>query len=156
MKSKLKALLREWVPTILIAVILSIGIRIYIAEAMWIPSGSMLPTLGIGDRLLVEKVSFKFNQPVERGEIVVFTPPADSQLTEKILIKRVIGLPGETILIKDGVVYINDVALDEPYLMEETQEDFGPYKIPQDCGLCHGGQPQRQLRQQGLGTCACR
>lgn len=138
MKLNLKAILYEWVPTILIAIVLSLGIRAYVAEAMWIPSSSMYPTLDVGDRLLVDKISLKFKHQVERGEIVVFTPPLNSYLDEKFLIKRVIGLPGETISIQDGLVYINGVDLDEPYILEKPKEDFGPYEIPEDCVFVMG------------------
>lgn len=132
MKLNFKAIIFEWLPTILIAIALSIGIRTYVAEAMWIPSSSMYPTLDIGDRLLVDKISLKFKHQVKRGDIVVFIPPPSAYLDEKFLIKRVIGLPGETISIQDGVVYINGKALDEPYILEKTKDDFGPYEIPED------------------------
>lgn len=115
--------------TILLAVMLSLAIRSYVAEARWIPSESMLPTLRIGDRLIVEKISYKFGA-IDRGDIVVFKAPPASHL-EEVMIKRVIALPGETVSIKDGVVYINGIPLEEPEL-EKPREDFNPVTVPEN------------------------
>jgi len=120
----------DWILTLFLAVVLSLAIRTYIAEARWIPSTSMLPTLKIGDRLLIDKVSFKING-ISRGDIVVFHAPPASHLDE-VMIKRVIGLPGDTISINKGIVYINGAPLDEPYEMEKPREDYKPFTVPKD------------------------
>lgn len=120
----------DWVITLVLAVLLSLGVRTYIAEARWIPSPSMLPTLQIGDRLLIEKVSLKLNG-ISRGDIIVFDAPTASKL-EQVMIKRVIGLPGDTVSIKNSVVYINGTPLEEPYELEKPKDDFKPYKIPEN------------------------
>lgn len=119
----------DWILTLGLAVLLSLGVRTYVAEARWIPSPSMLPTLKIGDRLLIEKVSFKING-ISRGDIVVFHAPPASRMDE-VMIKRVIGLPGDTVSISKGVLYVNGDALEEPYEMEKPREDFKPFKVPE-------------------------
>lgn len=123
-----KKIVLDWIATLVLAVLLSLVIRTYVAEARWIPSTSMLPTLKIGDRLIIDKVSFKLNG-IKRGDIVVFHAPPASRLDE-VMIKRVIGLPGETVSIKNGTVYINGTPLDEPYELEKPREDFKPFTVP--------------------------
>ena len=81
-----------------------------------------------GDRLFGSRLSYAFSEP-ERGDVVIFHFPDN----EKILyIKRIIGLPGETVEIKDGGVYINNVLLEEKYLNVTTMGEFGPYEVPED------------------------
>jgi signal peptidase I len=109
---------RPWVEafqTIGLSIILALGVRTFVAEARYIPSGSMLPTLEINDRLVIEKLSYHFREP-DRGDIVVFHPPAAAgkQFVREAFIKRVIGLPGETVEVKNGKVYINRATLSEP------------------------------------------
>lgn len=121
--------LLDWILTLVLALLISLGARTYVAEARWIPSTSMLPTLEIGDRLLIEKVSYKING-ISRGDIVVFHAPPASRM-EEVMIKRVIGLPGDTVSIKKGIVYINGTPLEEPYELEKPREDFKPFKVPE-------------------------
>lgn len=128
--SDLKKILREWVITIVIAVVLSLVVRTYIAEARWIPSESMLPTLKVGDHLVIDKAYYRLNG-IDRGDIVVFQAPPTAQ-GEDDLIKRVIGLPGEKIAIKEGIVYINDQPLDESYIFEKPNTDFKAINIPEN------------------------
>ncbi len=104
---------RDNLVTIVLALVLALGIRTFVAEARWIPSESMIPTLEIGDRLVVEKVSYHFTEP-RRGDIVVFQPPAELDF-RGAYIKRIVGIPGDRMRIQDGVVFVNDVPLDEPY-----------------------------------------
>jgi signal peptidase I len=111
---------RENVETFVVALGLALVVRATIAEARFIPSESMLPTLEVGDRLIVEKVSYRFEAP-ERGDIVVFEPPLSATAgfrTGNAFIKRVVGLPGERIDIRSGKVFIDGRALDEPYVLE--------------------------------------
>jgi signal peptidase I len=105
---------RENLLTILLALLLAFGIRTFVAEARWIPSDSMLPTLEEGDRLVVEKVSYRFGPP-RRGDIIVFNPPAKLNF-DGAYIKRVIGLPGDRIRIVDGEILINGIPLQEDYI----------------------------------------
>ena len=107
----------EWVAIIAIALLVAVVIKQFLVQAFYIPSESMKNSLNVGDRVLVNKLSYHLHD-VHRGDIVVFKrPPAESgEPAIKDLIKRVIGLPGESIEARDGVVYINDRRLNEPYL----------------------------------------
>ena len=107
----------EWVAIIAIALLVAIVIKQFLVQAFYIPSESMKNSLNVGDRVLVNKLSYHLHD-VHRGDIVVFKrPPAESgEPAIKDLIKRVIGLPGDTIEEREGVVYINDHKLNEPYL----------------------------------------
>ena len=120
--------IKEWVLTLALAAILALTIRAYVAEARWIPSESMVPTLQIGDYLLIEKLSSKA-MGYQRGDIVVFAPPLQSGLQDE-MIKRVIGLPGDTISVQDGAVYINGSSLDEPYIREKIRQNFTAFQVP--------------------------
>jgi signal peptidase I len=105
----------EWVVVIGGAVILALVVRLFLFQSFYIPSPSMHPTLVENDRVMVNKLSYKLH-PVHRGDIVVFDRPPGVPPTDKELIKRVIGLSGETVSLKDGHVYINGKELSEPYV----------------------------------------
>ena len=128
--SKLAKMLKETVTTVLLAFILALFIRAYIVEARMIPSGSMLPTIQQADRVLVNKLVYDFRDP-QRGDIVVFQAPVNTGESQDF-IKRVIGLPGETVEITEGVVYVNGEPIEEDYLMEAPDYEFGPVKVPAD------------------------
>lgn len=121
----------EALKTIGLSALLAFGIRTFVAEARYIPSGSMLPTLQINDRLIVDKLSYRFQDP-QRGDIVVFSPTdtLERQNFHDAFIKRVIGLPGETVEVKGGRVYINNRLLRENYIEEEPLYQYGPVKVP--------------------------
>ncbi|NEO97431.1 MAG: signal peptidase I [Symploca sp. SIO2E9] len=107
----------EGLKTIALSAVLALGIRTLVAEARWIPSGSMLPTLQINDRLIIDKVSYRFQDP-KRGDVVVFRPTdtLKKQNFKDAFIKRVIGLPGDKVELQDGKVYVNNQPLVEKYL----------------------------------------
>ncbi len=128
----------EGFKTIGLSIVLALGIRTFVAEARYIPSGSMLPTLEINDRLIIDKLGYRFQDP-RRGDIVVFSPTEQlrTQYTEAF-IKRIIGLPGETLEVRDGVVFVNGQALKEKYIAEEPQYTWGPETIPEDHFLVLG------------------
>jgi signal peptidase I len=111
----------EWVAVIVGALVVALVVKTFLFQAFFIPSASMEPTLEEGDRVLVNKLSYDLHD-IRRGDIVVFELPEDKVGPDGIkdLIKRVIGLPGDVIETRDGVVYINDRKLDEPYLPEGT------------------------------------
>ena len=129
----------EGLKTIGLSAILAIGIRQFVAEARYIPSGSMLPTLQINDRLIVDKLSYRFNTP-QRGDIVVFSPTStlEKQNFHDAFIKRVIGLPGDKVEVKGGRVYVNDQALRENYIEEDPQYQWGPQTVPNGSYLVLG------------------
>lgn len=119
--------LKEWVPIIVIALVLSMTIRTYVGEAVVVPSGSMLPTIHINDRLAVEK--FSKTEDLKPGDIVVFYPPVPDKKDERF-IKRLIGVGGDTIEIKDGALYRNGKKVDEPYIREPMTYTYGPVTVP--------------------------
>ena len=96
-----------------------------------IPSGSMESTINIGDKIIADRVLFRISG-VERGDIIIFHPPIEDK-ERTYYVKRVIGLPGDTIEGIDGYVYINGEKLEETYTKEFIDEDFGPYIVPNDC-----------------------
>src|SRR5690348_8587082 len=119
-----KSVLREYFESIVIAVILALFIRTWVVQAFKIPTGSMENNLLVGDHLLVDKFAFAptlsaFERTflpishIKRGDVIVFKYPVEP---DRDFIKRVIGLPGETLEVKRKVVYINGKALNEPYV----------------------------------------
>jgi signal peptidase I len=140
---------------LLIAAVVALVFKGYVAQAFFIPSESMTPTLAIGDRVVVSRLAYRLHDP-RRGDLVVFDEPgtvaeADGSILplriardvieglgmteppETEFIKRVIGLPGEAISATGGVVHINGAPLEEPYLPEGVvTDDFGPYTVPED------------------------
>ena len=107
----------EWAAVVVFAVLVAGALRTFVVQAFYVPSGSMLPTLQIGDRIVVIKLGYT----IHRGDIVVFKrPPADAGTTDKDLVKRVIGLPGETISSRGNTVLINGRPLAEPWLPRLT------------------------------------
>lgn len=132
MPDKMWDFFKDTFQVVFFAVILTFILRAFIIEARQIPSGSMLPTLQIGDRVLVDKIAYKFNG-IERGDIVVFTPPPEARTPEvgkNDLIKRVIGLPGEKVEVNNSQVYINDKPIKEPYIKDEPLYSWGPETVP--------------------------
>jgi signal peptidase I len=116
----------EAVKTVGLSLLLAFGIRSYVAEARYIPSGSMEPTLQINDRLIIEKVSYYFRKP-QRGDIVVFNPTKTlrAQGVKDAYIKRVIGLPGDRVALQQGGVYVNGHRLSEDYVYNKpTSVEF--------------------------------
>jgi len=111
----------EWVAVIVGALVVALVVKTFLFQAFFIPSASMEPTLEEGDRVLVNKLSYDLHD-IRRGDVVVFELPEDKVGPDGIkdLIKRVIGLPGDVIETRDGVVYVNDRRLEEPYLPEGT------------------------------------
>lgn len=113
----------EWLVVVLVALIVSVAIRGYALQAFYVPSGSMIPTLQIGDRILVDKLFFKAST-VQRGTIVVFTHPAADTMCGsegEDLVKRVIATAGQSIYSKGNTIYINNQPITENYLPPGTQ-----------------------------------
>jgi signal peptidase I len=121
---------------IVVATLLAFGLRTFVVEPFWIPSESMEPTLHgcsgcNNDRLLVDKLSYRLHA-VHRGDVVVFRRPPSVPAPESVLIKRVIGLPGETVRGHDGMVWIGGRPLEESYVAPACHgtADFGPVSVP--------------------------
>jgi signal peptidase I len=120
----------EWVAVIVAAVLIALLLRAFVVQTFYIPSESMLPTLHIHDRVVVNKLSYRVHG-VHRGDVVVFTTPPGVNKSFKDLVKRVVALPGETVQGKNGKVYVNGKALKENYLFKQNvTSDFPVYKVP--------------------------
>jgi signal peptidase I len=149
-EKKKKSVIREYLEALIWAVVLALIIRTWGVQAFKIPSGSMIPTLLIGDHLLVSKSSYGIKLPFsdtviipignpERGDIVVFLYPEDR---DKDFIKRIIGLPGDAVEVRDKTVYINGKKLDDHWGTYtdavvlpngvQTRDNFGPVRVPPD------------------------
>ncbi|MGK7937820.1 MAG: signal peptidase I [Xenococcaceae cyanobacterium] len=122
----------EMLKTLATAAVLAFGIRTFVAEARYIPTSSMEPTLEINDHLIIEKISYLVRSP-QRGDVVVFSPTEtlQAQKFKDAFIKRVIGLPGDTVEVKSGKVYVNGQALTEKYIEEAPQYKYGPVTVPE-------------------------
>ena len=143
-QTRIRDLAIEGLRTVGLSLFLAFGIRVGVAESFFIPTISMAPTLQIDDRLMVDKVSYHFNSP-KRGDIIVFQPTEQALKAcglplnfRDAFIKRLIGLPGEQLEIKDGWVYINGEPLTENYLAEQPQYQWGPMTVPSDSYLVLG------------------
>lgn len=145
--------MRELCLVLVVAVVIAVVVKSFVAQAFYIPSGSMLPQLQIGDRVVVSKLAYELHDP-NRGDIVVFDNPRPSpsppeplagRLARSVLeaigvsppsteefIKRVIGLPGEVVEGRGGTIYVNGLQMVEPYLPPGTiTADFGPVTVPE-------------------------
>jgi signal peptidase I len=123
----IRAILREFVQTVLPAVLMAAVIHLFLAQATRVYGQSMEPNLHTDQRLIVEKVSYRFHGP-QRGDIVVLKQPGCDDC--ELLIKRVIGLAGEEITIHGGQVYVDSQPVEEPYLTQVTTGSFGPVRVP--------------------------
>ena len=150
MKNRIKSEVREWVESILIAFVIAIVLQTFVVQAFKIPSGSMIPTFNIGDRIFVNKFLYcaripfvNLRLPVmdvrqpKRGDIIVFTSPEDPK---KDFVKRLIALGGETVEIKDGKIYIDGAESTDPSLRSRYYYNAGDYgkenvaiQVPKDC-----------------------
>jgi len=122
----------EWIGLVVLALVIALLIKTFLFQAFFIPSESMVPTLRVHDRVLVNKLSYKLH-PVHRGDIVVFKAPEGSDPGIDDLVKRVVGLPGETVSATDGHVDIDGKQLPEPYLPKGTiTTSFSAVRLPPD------------------------
>jgi signal peptidase I len=121
--------LKELVVLMIVAFLLAMGIRTAIAEVRYVPSGSMEPTIDTYDRILTVKALYHFKQP-QRGDIVVFDVPKEANMDPKTppFVKRVIGLPGDEVEVRDGRVYINGKEYKVP-AARVPQYNYGPIKV---------------------------
>jgi signal peptidase I len=173
-----KSVIREYAEAIIVAMLLAFAIRVFVVQAFKIPSGSMIPTLLIGDHILVSKLSYGLQWPTDcklqwafppvncyasqtviafgkplRGDIIVFRFPEDE---EKDFIKRIVGLPGDTVQVRNKVVFVNNEPLDDktftqrvdPGIIDGTinpRDNFGPVTVPQGAYFVMGDNRDQSL-----------
>ncbi len=173
-----KSVLREYAEAIVVAMLLAFAIRVFVVQAFKIPSGSMIPTLLIGDHILVSKLSYGLQWPTnckfvadfppitcyssqtlipfgkpQRGDIIVFRFPDDEN---KDFIKRIVGLPGDTILIRNKTVFVNGVQLDDKAYTQRIdpgvidghinpRDNFGQVTVPEDSYFVMGDNRDQSL-----------
>lgn len=113
--SSIVTAIREWVVVLVGAVVLALIVRTFVLQAFSIPSESMETTLLVGDHVVVDKLAYRLGD-IDRFDVVVFDKPPSLTSNYDELIKRVIGLPGDTVEGRDGSVWINGVSINEPYL----------------------------------------
>ena len=118
---------KDWLVSIVVAVVLAFLIRQFVVELYIVDGPSMRPTLQSQQRLVVNKFIYRFRAP-EKGEILVFQYPRDPS---RDFIKRVIAVPGDTVEIKDGRVLVNDQVLSEDYILEKTRGDYPKSTVPE-------------------------
>jgi signal peptidase I len=137
---------------LLTALVIAVVIKTFLLQPFWIPSESMLPTIEVNDRVMVNKLAYRWGEP-QRGDVVVFRDPREEQIEESIpeavirsvleavgirtrgdedLIKRVVGLPGETIEVRDNHVMVNGTPIEETYLPEVFMPDEPPITVGSD------------------------
>ncbi|TGE36139.1 signal peptidase I [Desulfosporosinus fructosivorans] len=121
----------SYLEIVLFALILSWGLRSVVVEASVIPTPSMLPTIQLQDRVIVDKLLFKLSE-IERGDIIVFHPLREVDESGVPWIKRIIALPGEKVEIKGGIVIINGTELSEPYELEKPDYTFEEIIVPEN------------------------
>jgi signal peptidase I len=139
-----KSAIAENIKVLAIALVIALLVRTFVAEPRFIPSGSMEPTMLINDRFIAEKISYQFRNPMA-GEIVIFSAPEMLQKmagysSDQVLIKRLIGIPGDLIAIHKGAVSVNGVMLTEPYIKEAPDYDC-PGMSSKDSDFCQGFAP---------------
>jgi signal peptidase I len=160
---KQKSIVREYAEAIVIAVVLALFIQSFVVQAFKIPSGSMKDTLLVGDHILVNKFLYGVEIPFtdihvlplrkpHRLDVVVFKYPEDET---KDFIKRVIGLPGDSVEVRNKIVYVNDVPLKEPYTIHtqdtvypaevQPRDNFGPVTVPANSYFVMGDNRDQSL-----------
>ena len=139
---KFLSALKELIVTLVLVVLIAAVLKFFIVDSCKILSESMATTLNTNDRIIIFKLAYCFGEP-ERGDIITFEPPAEMD-EGKDFIKRVIGLPGETVEVRSGEgVYINGEFLEEPYIEEIPNYDFGPVTVPENSYIVFGDNRNR-------------
>jgi signal peptidase I len=123
----MKSVFRELAITLVLAVVIFLAYHA-VAQTSVVDGSSMLPGLENGQRLIVSKAAYFFSEP-QRGDVIIVYPPIDPG---KEYVKRLIGLPGDTVEVKDHQVYVNGVALKEPYIKSAPNYTMEPFEVPSD------------------------
>src|SRR5215471_16422677 len=128
--NNLRKEIRIWSRDLLIAIGLALVIIVFLYQPVKVEGTSMAPLLSDQERIFINKFVYRF-EPIQRGDVVVFWYPLDHS---KSFIKRVVGLPGETVEIRQGALYVNGKNVAEPYVPPQYEDlsDFGPVRVPKD------------------------
>jgi signal peptidase I len=117
-----------------VALVLALCLRWFVAESRFIPSESMVPTLIPGDRVVVEKITYRLHPP-QTGDIIVFRPPSQLQeagfTPEQVFIKRIIARAGQVVQVENGRVQVDGQPLNEPYILEPLRYSLHPVQVPE-------------------------
>lgn len=122
---KLKEL-GDWLRILLLSYCLVYILNTFIIVNANVPTGSMIPTINPGEKIIASRLAYINEKAPQRGDIIIFYYPDNEEI---LFTKRIIGLPGDTVTIQDGQVYINGIKLVEPYA-SKTEGNFGPYEVP--------------------------
>ena len=136
-RSSFVHLLRDVLSVIISAVVIAVVLKAFVVDSRFVPTGSMIPTIHDGDRVIFLKLPYYFGKTPARQDVVVFAS-GDKLISDDDLLKRVIGLPGDTVEVKNGLVYVNDKALTEPYISAPRERDFGKVTVPEGCYFMMG------------------
>ena len=120
--------LKDWVKTVIIALAIGVILNKGIIVNATVPTPSMQTTIMVGDRLIANRLEYKFHDP-ERGDVVIFISREND---DQLFVKRLIGLPGEKVEIIEGTIFINDIPIEEDYKDQSDIRSFGPYQVPVD------------------------
>jgi len=126
---------REDVATVLITFAVSLGFRHFVAEPRYIPSLSMYPVFDVGDRLIAEKITYRFKRDPQAGDVVIFNPPKTPKtrnVSNEVFIKRVVAVAGDVVQVKRGELYVNGVSRGKELKLEPIQYNYGPFTVPED------------------------
>ncbi|MEM9948027.1 MAG: signal peptidase I [Cyanobacteria bacterium P01_D01_bin.36] len=120
----------------ILSLVLALSVRTFVAEARYIPSDTMQPAVQIDDRIFVNKFVYRYQAP-ERGDVIVFDAPEPAldvvgSTTSVVYLKRIIGIPGDTVEVKNGKVFLNGEALVENYIQSPMSYEWGPETVPND------------------------
>lgn len=137
-----KNMLRDILGVIISAVLISFALKMFVLDSRIVPTSSMVPTIDAGDRIIMLRFPYFFGGRPQTQDVVVFAPNEEFESNDDLL-KRVIGLPGDVVEVKENKVFVNGAALSEPYLNESPQYEYGPVTVPEGCYFMLGDNRNR-------------
>lgn len=143
MSSTVKKEVISWIKTIILALILAGAVNSFLIVNAEVPTGSMENTIMAGDRILALRTSYWFEEP-QAGDVAIFRYP-DDPTGKTLYVKRIIGAEGDTVEVKDGLVFVNGEVLQEEYLAEVPYGDFGPVIVPEESYFMMGDNRNHSL-----------
>lgn len=143
MGDRIKNEVISWVKTIVMAAVLAGAINSFLIVNAQVPTSSMENTIMAGDRVVALRTAYWFDAP-ERGDVAIFVYPDDPK-GKTLYVKRVIGVPGDTVVVKDGDVYVNEELQEEAYIREKTVGSYGPFVVPEGCYFMMGDNRNHSL-----------